>query len=73
MITCVKGNITLFYVVVRLPSIGRMGFLDVDNEHLYLFFEFIVNIIQAPGLVAKGRSGVAAKGKRHRPLALEAG
>ena len=42
----------------ELPAVGRVRFLDVDDEELDAVFVLLVELLQAPGLLAEGRSGV---------------
>ena len=43
-----------------------MGLLDIDAEEPDPVLEFIMDLVETPGLLAERRSGVAAEHQRHR-------
>lgn len=63
----------LLHVDVKLPTVDGMGLLDVDDEELDAVAVLAVELLQTPGLLAEGRSGVRTEGERDRPFAAKAG
>ena len=57
----------------ELPAVLRMGLLDVDDQELNAVLVLLVDFVQAPGLLAEGRSGVGAEDQPHRTLVAEVG
>ena len=60
-----KHNV-IIEVVWHLPAVFRVCFLDVNAEEVGLVREPLVHIVEAPGLVTKRRSGVAAEYQSNR-------
>ena len=57
---------TLLDVLVDLPTVGRMDFLDVDREEVDAISIGAVDAIEGPSLGPKWRSGIAPKDERDR-------
>jgi hypothetical protein len=56
-------------VLVHLPAIARVNFLDVNDVKIDLVFPATVDVVNGTSLVPEGRSSVAAKNQRDRPFA----
>ena len=59
---------TILDVLIDLPSVRRVNFLDVDGEEVDPIAIGAVDAIEGPSLGPKGRSGVAPEHQRHRTI-----
>lgn len=59
-------------IAVGLPSIRRVGLLDVNNEKLNLVSELVADLFDSPKLGAERRSSIAAENQCYRPFSPEA-
>jgi len=55
-------------VLVDLPTVRRVNFLDVDSEEVDLISIGAIDAIEGPSLGPKGRSGVAPEDQCHRSI-----
>ena len=55
-------------VLIDLPAVGRVNFLDVNCEEIDAVTIGAVDPIEGPSLGPKGRSGVASEDQRHRTI-----
>jgi hypothetical protein len=59
---------TVLDILINLPTIGRMNFLDIDREEVDSITIGAVNPIEGPSLGPKRRSGITSKDQRNRPI-----
>ena len=52
----------------QLPAVLGMRFLDIDDKELDSISVALGDLLQAPGLLAEGRSGIGTEDERDRPL-----
>ena len=57
----------------KLPAVLGVGFLNIDDEELDPVPIALGDLLQAPGLLAEGRSGVGAEDERDGAAVLEIG
>ena len=56
-----RDEYAVFQILVQLPAVGRMNFLNVDREEVDAILIGAVDPIEGPSLGPERRSGVAAE------------